>query len=259
MNIYKFLFTSFVLLVSVFLLPVFATISPNVSALITSANEHYKKGQYEKAIETYEQVLKKGYKAPELYYNLANAYYKSNKITYSILNYERAKLLSPNDEDINYNLELARIHVVDKIEVLPQMLTTIWLNQLINLMPSDKWAVFSIATFIAFLLLFSLFLFLNNITIKKISFYTGILLLFISLTTFLCSYQQKEKIINHNSAIVFSPTVTVKSSPDDSGTDLFILHEGTKLTVIDSLANWQEIKLSDGNIGWLQASDIVLI
>ena len=139
------------------------------------------------------------------------------------------------------------------------MLTTIWLNQLINLMPSDKWAIFSIATFIAFLLLFSLFLFLNNITIKKIFFYTCILLLFISIATFLCSYQQNEKITNRNSAIVFSPAVTVKSSPDDSGTDLFILHEGTKITVIDSLGSWQEIKLSDGNIGWLQASDIVLI
>lgn len=248
-----------IILMFSFVLPVLAEISPRLSALITSANEHYKKGQYEKAIETYEQILEKGYEAPELYYNLANTYYKSNKITYSILNYERAKLLSPNDPDINYNLELARIHVVDKIEVLPQMLTTIWLNQLINLMPSDKWAIFSIATFIVFLLLFSLFLFLNNITIKKISFYTGILLLFISIATFLCSYQQNEKITNRNSAIVFSPAVTVKSSPDDSGTDLFILHEGTKITVIDSLGSWQEIKLSDGNIGWLQASDIVLI
>ena len=176
-----------IIIIVFFGLTVFADKS-NLSSLISTANEHYKKGQYEKAIETYEQVLKKGYEAPELYYNLANTYYKSNKITYSILNYERAKLLSPNDPDINYNLELARIHVVDKIEVLPQMLTTIWLNQLINLMPSDKWAIFSIATFIAFLLLFSLFLFLNNITIKKIFFYTCILLLFISIATFLCSY-----------------------------------------------------------------------
>jgi len=234
-------------------------IAVDKDSLIIAANEFYTNGEFEKAIEAYEEVLNTGYEAPELYYNLANAYYKSYKITIAILNFERACLLAPNDEDINYNLELARRYVVDKIDIIPQIFITTWLNKIMRIFSTDVWAVLSIVSFLLFLLLFSLYLYINRLAIKKISFWISVLAFIVSTSSFIFSYQQKENIINHNAAIIFSPSVTVKSSPDESGNDLFLIHEGTKVTVEDRVGDWKEIKLSDGKKGWLKATDIVLI
>jgi len=224
-----------------------------------SAIIYYSKGKYEEAIKIYEKIISSGYESPEVYYNLANSYYKSNKLSSSILNYERAKILAPNDEDINFNLELARKHVVDKIDVLPSLFIKSWYDRFISSKSTNSWAYISIFIFILFLLLFSGYLFFTTILLRKISFASGVIVLIISVLTFIFSYQQKEAIENHNSAIIFTSTVNVKSSPDDKGTDIFVLHEGTKVIVRDAVDNWKEIKLSDGNIGWIKSSDIVMI
>jgi tetratricopeptide (TPR) repeat protein len=233
--------------------------SQDFSKQINLGNKYFIGGEFEKAIQVYEEIISSGYEAADLYYNLGNAYFKSNKITLAILNYERAILLAPNDEDIQYNLTVARTFTIDKIEALPQFFISQWHHVLVNLFSSDKWAVISIISFITFLLLFSIYLYINIYRVKKISFWLSIIILIISVSAFIFSFHHKEIVTKHNTAIIFSPSVTVKSSPDESGTDLFVIHEGIKVSVVDSLGNWTEIKLSNGNKGWLPNSAIVRI
>lgn len=231
----------------------------NNQTIIDSAEVCFSKGEYDKAINSYLQVIEGGSESSELYFNTGNAYYKSGQVTNAILYFERAQLLNPGDEDIKYNLELVNKHVVDKIEVLPAFFLNQWVNQARDVFSSDSWAVLSMVCFVSFLLLFLLFFFSRQVFVKKLSFWVGVVVLVISLTSFIFSYQQKQEVLNHNTAIIYTPSITIKSSPDASGTDIFLLHEGTKVTVVDTVGEWREIKLSDGNEGWLKALDIVMI
>ena len=175
----------------------------------------------------------------------------------ALVQYERAKLLNPDDEEINHNLEMARQYVVDEIEALPEMQLKKWFRRFVGYVSVDNWAILSILTFILMLGLLLVFLFSRKLVLRKISFGLSMLFLVISLTAFLFAGYQKKMVYNHNYAIIISPSVTIKSSPDESGTELFQLHEGTRITIIDELAGWREIKLADGNVGWLQEDDII--
>ena len=227
--------------------------------LMEKANNLFVEGKYQDAIDTYENILTLGYESPELYYNLGNAYYKQNIIARTILNYEKALQLAPNDEDINYNLQLTNRLVVDQIEKLPVFFVTGWIRSFRNLFSSDFWAMISIATFVLALVFISIYLYSRSIGFKKLSFWISFFVIIISVVSYIFSNQQKQKILLGNTAIVMSPSVTVKSSPDASGTDLFVIHEGTKVWVDDKIADWNEIKLSDGSKGWLKTADIEFI
>jgi len=227
--------------------------------LLKQANKAYTDGQFQKAVEMYEKLVNAGFSAEELYYNLGNAYYRVGDYKAAILNYERAKLLDPDNEDIETNLEFSQRYVQDKIETVPRFFLMDWLDDFNNLFSEKGWAVLSIITFIGCLLLVISFLFTKSFSIKKLSFYFSVIVLFISLVSFYNSYRQNYKATHHNTAIVFSPAVTVKSSPHEGGTDLFIIHEGLKVTITDSAEGWKEIKLSDGKVGWLPGESIVQI
>ena len=227
--------------------------------LMKKANNLFIEGKYQDAINTYENILTLGYESPELYYNLGNSYYKQNVISYSILNYEKALQLAPNDDDIKYNLELCNRLVVDKIEKLPVFFITAWTGNIKNLFSSDFWAVFSIVTFGLALTFISFFLYSKSIGFKKLSFWIGFIVIILSVISFIFSNQQKQKILSGNTAIIMSPSVTIKSSPDVSGTDIFVIHEGTKVRIEDKISDWNEIKLSDGSKGWLKVEDIETI
>lgn len=229
------------------------------NALLDSGNTYYSNGEFEKAITAYETIVKSGLESAELYYNLGNAYYKENNLPYSILNYERAKLLAPDNEDINFNLELTKGHIVDKIDELPELIISSWYKNFVASMSSNSWSVMSIIAFIIFLFLLSVFFLIRYSSIKKISFYLGFLMLVISFSTFIFAKKQKELTLNHNGAIIVTPSVTAKSEPNKNATDLFLIHEGLKVTVTQKNSKWYEIKISDGNIGWVKKDDIVLI
>ena len=231
----------------------------NPDLAFSRANELYLEGSFEEAILIYEQIVISGYHSAELYYNLGNAYYRSNKITPAILNYERASLLSPGDEDISFNLELARMHVRDRIEELPDFFLNRWWKDTRDFMSADAWASVTAATFIFSLLFLSVFLMSASVPVKKIFFWLAIIVFFLSVMSFSLGLDQRNHIRNHNSAIVFSPAVSVKSSPDINSTDLFVIHEGTKVWVEDSIGNWRAVRLSDGNKGWLQKDAIEMI
>ena len=133
------------------------------SVLVDSANKYYSQGRYDKAINTYQKVIEQGYESSDLYYNLGNAYYKARELAPAILHYERARLRDPGNEDIQYNLQLARSQITDNVENIPDFFITRWVTQLINLYPSDIWAVISMITFIFFLSFFSFYLYSQRI------------------------------------------------------------------------------------------------
>jgi tetratricopeptide (TPR) repeat protein len=219
---------------------------------LQAANKAYAANEYEKAAEMYESILDSGYESAALYYNLGNAWFKNNNIPKAILNYERAKLLAPNDEDIRFNLELANQFVIDKIEPLPQPFFVNWGKQLINIFSSNQWAIISIAAFVFTLILALVYLLSKRIVLRKTAFGISVFFLIIAIVTFSFSARQKARIYSHNHAVIFNPTVTVKASPDEGGTDLFVIHEGLKVEIEQKLNNWVEIELEDGNSGWVK-------
>ncbi len=227
--------------------------------LFNSANNDFKQGDFQEATAKYEKILDQGYESSELYFNLANAYYKQNVVAKAILNYERALQLKPNDQDIKYNLELANRLVVDKIEVLPVFFLTAWIRGVKNIFSSDRWAIISIISFIVSLFFISMYLFTRSVGVKKLSFWIAFIVFVVTVISFIFSYQQKQKLMASNTAIIINPSVTVKSSPDASGNDLFVLHEGTKVWLEDKISDWNEIKLSDGSKGWIKTEEFEVI
>ena len=219
----------------------------------------YIKEDYATAIQIYEALLKAG-EAAEVYYNLGNSYYKTGEIAKAILNYERALLLQPGNGDIRANLEIARAKTIDKVEPIPEVFFITWTNSLINSMSVDAWATWGIITFILLIIALYFFIFSKQIMWKKIGFISGIIFLIITVCSNIFASQQKEELVNRNEAIVMNPSVTVRSTPSESGTSLFILHEGSKVSIKDnSMKEWKEIRLEDGKVGWLPASAIEVI
>ena len=234
----------------------FASQSFAQSNLLNQANSLYSKGNYADAAKIYEKVLATEGIAPELYYNLGNAYYKSNEIGRSILNYERALRLSPTFDDARYNLEIAQLKVVDNTGQNQSFFIGRFVDGFIKSISSNQWFCISIVLFILCLASTFVFIFGSNRQLRKTSFYVGVVVLAISVLTFVFSGIRKNQMVNHNEAIVLSGAVSVKGSPDKSGTELFQLHEGTKVFVKSTLGSWTEIKLANGNIGWVEQENI---
>ncbi|MDR0575172.1 MAG: tetratricopeptide repeat protein [Tannerella sp.] len=226
---------------------------------IKAAETAYGAEQYDKAIELYESVLKNYGDSYELYYNLGNSYFKTGKIAHAILNYERALLIKPGDGDVRFNLELAKQQTVDKIEPLQEFFLKKWFRSAQNLIGVDSWAAIGIVSFVLLIGCLILFFFSKWMRLKKSGFYLGILLFVVVIFANVFAYNQKKELLNRRAAIVFTPTVTAKSSPDNSGTDLFVLHEGTKVFIRNAVGDWSEIVLEDGNIGWINKKDIIVI
>jgi len=223
------------------------------NALLEKGNKEYSEQKYNDAIASYEELLKTGVESAELYFNLGNAYYKAGKNTQAILNYERAKRLAPNDDDIQFNLDLANQHVVDAIKELPQVFFVRWWKGLIKSKPTDSWGTYSLVSFFVFLGLLALYVFSSNNSLRRIGFWFGILSLVLSVLTFGFAKKQKSQLDKHNYAIITQPSAAAKSSPSESGTNIFLIHEGLKVQLVDQVGSWYEIRLADGNQGWLEA------
>ena len=221
------------------------------------ADSAYAKADYATAIHIYEQLLATEGEAASVYYNLGNSYYKSNDIAHSILNYERALLLDPSNEDIQFNLELARSKAVDKNAIVSELFFVRWFRDFSSIMPVDGWAKCGILCFIVLILCLTLFIFNKKSKTKKIIFIFALFSLACTILSNVIASNQKDKLLHRESAIIMEPSVTVRSTPSTSGTELFILHEGKKVTIKDdSMKEWKEIEIEDGNIGWLPASAI---
>lgn len=226
---------------------------------IKEAETAYSREDYNKAIELYEDILKANGASPEIYYNLGNAYYKADRIAPAILNYERALVLDPGDGDIRFNLQMAKQKTIDRIEPVGDFFLVKWFKTVQNMIAVDSWATFGIVCFLLLIVGLLLFFFSRGVGMKKAGFYLGMISLVLVVMANIFARNQKNEIVNRKHAIVFTPTVTVKSSPDASGTDLFILHEGTKVSIKSTLGEWNEIEQEDGNVGWMQKKDMEII
>lgn len=217
----------------------------------------YAKGNYAEAISMYENLLANVGESSELHYNLGNAYYKADNIAKAILAYERALLLNPGDEDIAFNLELARSKTVDKVEPTRKFFIVSWIGTIVNMSDMQTWCVSGIIFFILLLVFILVFLFGKSIIIRKVCFFSALLCLFITLFANFAALHLYKYLTERTDAIVLQPSVTAKSTPSDSGTDLFVIHEGRKVKISDdSMQGWKEIELEDGNIGWVPAESI---
>ena len=223
------------------------------------ADSSYVNENYQQAVEQYEALLKEGASA-DLYYNLGNAYYRMDNITQAILNYERALLLSPGDADIRFNLQLARSKTVDKIVPQSEFFVTTWYRSLVNLFSVDGWAYVSLISLAVAIILALLYLFATPLWLRKMGFFGGALMVVAFLLANLFAWNQKQIVSHRNGAIIIQSAVPVKSTPAQNGTDLFILHEGTKVVVTDdSMDGWREIRVPDGKQGWIETAQMEII
>ncbi|MBI5216507.1 MAG: tetratricopeptide repeat protein [Ignavibacteriae bacterium] len=219
------------------------------------ANQLYRSGEYEKASQAYEQVLANGYEHAALYYNLGNSYFKQKNYPAAILNYERAKRLAPNDEELDHNIRLANLHVVDKIEPVPQLFLIEWWRASVNYLSTDGWALVGILLLWAAVLFGSLLLLIRSDILRRMCLLLAVVLFIASVLSFV-GMIQRNALEAEEFAIVFSPSVSIKSAPDAQSTDLFVIHEGVKAQVLDSVGEWKKIKLADGKVGWMPSGDL---
>ena len=244
----------FVLFLTSYLLPL-----TSYAVTKAEADSAYVHGQYQQAIRDYEALVKQGASA-ELYYNLGNAYYRTENIPEAVLNYERALLLSPGDRDIRFNLQIARSKTFDKIVPESEMFFVTWYRSLVSLMSVDGWARTALVAIALTIVLLLVYLFSYRIWLRKAGFFGGVVLLLLFVGANIFAWQQKKDLLNRKGAIIFVPAVTVKSTPAANGTDLFILHEGTKVVITDgSMRDWKEIRIADGKEGWIESKHLRVI
>ncbi len=219
----------------------------------------YTAENYREALNEWLDIYNTGYRSASLNYNIGNAYFKLENIPGAVLFYERARLMKPGDDNINYNLQIARSMVVDKFEEIPELFFIKWFDFVALSLPVNSWAWVSLISFIIFLVFLSVYIYSSKYNLKVAGFWTALVFLILTLVSLSLSYRNKSLVYDNRKAIIFTPVVNGKSSPDPGGTDLFVLHEGSKVTVEDKVGGWYEIKLSDGNKGWIPSESLEVI
>lgn len=244
--------------IKIALMLMFVLFSCNYAYGVTkqNADDEYKKGNYQQAIKDYEELLKMGPNM-HIYYNLGNAYYKTDNITHAVLNYERALLLSPGNGDIRFNLQMARSKTIDKISPKSEMFFVTWYKTVVNLTSVDQWARISITAISLTLILVLCYLFSKKLILRKVGFYGAILSMVIFIFSNIFAYEQKKILTNRNGAIIVVPSVTMRKTPVSTGEQSAVVHEGTKVEIIDdTMKDWKLVELGDGRMGWLKTSNI---
>ncbi|WP_417443458.1 tetratricopeptide repeat protein [Joostella sp.] len=253
---YKILYKSIVLVL--FLLISVSGLAQQESSF-QEGNDFYHDGEYQEAIDAYLKAEKGNLHSVALYYNLANSYYKLNEIAPSIYYYEKALLLNPDDEDVKNNLKFAQQMTVDAIEVLPQVGIDKIFGKLINKFSYATWAILAIVFMVLFVLAFLLYYFANYHTKKRVFFAISIIFMIASIGSFVFAHSQYGAVNAKDPAIIFAKGTPVMSEPNMGSTEVFLLHEGTKVNVLDTVGEWKKIRLTDGKIGWLPSSEIKII
>jgi tetratricopeptide (TPR) repeat protein len=221
-----------------------------------TGNQFYQKENYQAAINSYESILNSGKHSAEVYFNLGNCYYKLNKVAPAIYNFEKALLLNPNDKDIQTNLDFARKTTIDDIKVVPKVGFQKLIQDVTSKYHYDTWAWITVTLAFVFLLFFVGYYFSQTTLLKRV-FFIGMFLFLLAIVVSVSSaIYEKNHYENEKPAIVFAEMTTVKSEPKNSSPDAFVLHEGAKVYVLESIANWKKIELTDETTGWIQADAI---
>ncbi|MGJ8744335.1 tetratricopeptide repeat protein [Polaribacter sp.] len=246
-------------IVFLFLLIANAITAQNVDSLFSSANELYKKDRIEEAIKVYEQIESKKVASSALYYNLGNGYYKLNKVGPSIYYYEKALQLDPLNEDVKNNLIFAKRLALDTIEELPQTLLQKFNRNYLQKLSYNQWAIVVVVFSFIASILFLLFYFAETPSKKRFYFASSIISFIVLIISFLITYNQYSIAQNKIEAIVFAEKTDVRNAPTLNSEEVFTLHEGTKVFVLDAVDNWKKIKLADGKLGWIVADEIKVL
>lgn len=221
-----------------------------------SANAFYAEGNYQDAIEEYQNLLSENNISSDIYFNLGNSYYKTDDIANAILNYEKSLKLKPDNEDALFNLKMANKRTIDKIDRLPELFIGSAWKILVTSKTVENWAHYAIALIFLSLILFISYLLMQQIIIKKAGFYAGFLFLGLSMFTLLMASKHDDIVEQATEAIIFAPTTTIQSEPNSNAEKLFTLHEGTKVTLLEENSDWSKIKLPNGNIGWIKSDEM---
>ena len=224
----------------------------DAEALWDMANTAYNEGNFEKAAATYEQILAQNLHSAALYYNLANAYFKQGELGKALLNYNRASRIAPGDEDIRHNQEYAEKMTKDSIEKIPEFFLTTWLRSVRGAMSCTAWTVLSIVMLAVALVMALLYLLAQRMSLRKVGFYTMAMALLLFVATSIFAISERNQLVGRSEAIVMSTAASVKSSPDRSATELFVLHEGTKVSIGATTDGWAEVRIADGRKGWIE-------
>ena len=224
--------------------------------LFIKGNNYYAKGAYKEALHTYKKIIITGNQSGAIYFNMGNASYKLGDIPSAVLYYEKAHRILPGDDDINFNLAFANSKTGDKIEEVPEFFISTWWKSVYLSYSASTFAAISIVLVLLGSAFLILYFFAYSSIIKRYAFYTAIVFFFLGLFTVFITSRQVNYFEDHKEAIVFSSPVTVKSAPADQSRSLFIIHEGTKVNILDSNNGWMKIKLGNGNVGWMKSSDL---
>ena len=231
----------------------------NPEKLFSQANDLYKNGNFEQSLAVYNQLLSSGYESAALYYNAGNAEFRNGNLGRAILNYERALRLSPSDNDIRNNLEFARSKTTDNINEIPTFFLHDWAMRVINLLSANGWAIACIILMFLACAVWALFFIAKTYGTKKTAFFSALAITLVFIVAIINLCVSNSMADSHDQAIVLSPAVSVKTSPEIDSADKFLLHEGTKVEIDDVINEWSKIRLADGNTGWIENSYIETI
>ncbi|MFN4123906.1 MAG: tetratricopeptide repeat protein [Flavobacteriales bacterium] len=217
----------------------------------------YTNGDYQQAAAQWMEINQAySLSSPELFFNLGNAYFKLTDYPSAILFYERAIKLDPSYEDAIYNLNVANMRITDKIEPLPELFYQTWFKSIVNLFNANQWSILFLITLLVATAMFALYIFSNTMRLRKNGFYGGVALFVLATLFFYFGSEKHRKSEVEKNAIVFIARSPVKSSPSEMGTDLFFIHAGTKVLIVDQIGNWVKIKIPDGNQGWVESEHL---
>lgn len=227
--------------------------------VFNEGNTLYNQGKYAEAIKKYEALLDKNEHAVALYFNLANAHYKLNNIAPSVYYFEKAKLLSTDDKDIENNLVFAQNMTVDAIDTLPEVGFSRIFKNIVNTFSSDSWAKLAISGILVFVLFFLLYHFTSATSQKRVAFVISVLGFLVAVFSLVIAFQKNNLEIKNNPAIIFAQESRVKADPNNTSEEVFRLHEGTKVQVLESYENWCKIEIADKTTGWIPSEDVKLL
>ena len=227
--------------------------------LWTKANDEYSMGQYESALNTYLEIEGQGEQSYKLYYNIGNAYYKSGNMGKAILYYEKALKLDPAGADALNNLKIAKLQTLDKIEEVPEFILATWIKDVRNMLSSNAWAYLSLVLVAVVAILMLMFRFAPTTGQRKLSFILACVVLLFAIFAVIFAANLASNANSADEGIVMVPVSNVKSAPNSTGNNLFILHEGTKVEILEEAGKWCRVEISDGRQGWMQKNDIEVI
>ncbi len=227
--------------------------------LWAKANDAYSMGQYETALADYRQIEDAGYESYKLYYNMGNAYYKTDNMGKAILYYEKALKLNPAGKDAMNNLQIAKLRTLDKIDVLPEFIIGTWVKDIRNMMSSNGWGYTAVGLLVLVCVLLLLFKFAPTTGGRKLSFVLACVAFLFFIFSLMFAVNLRVKANSDDFAVVMVPVSNVKSAPNSTGNNLFILHEGSKVEILEQAGKWCRIEISDGRQGWLESDDVEVI